>query len=112
MMIRISKVEDVEKIGLESLRNEIDSYIREIVGEEELSEVGEIIVIEDTDSSDVLVDLNIADIEPEFVDKVKLDNMIYFRITLICGDSFGYIIYSSAEEIKNIFARYLKERGE
>ena len=74
-MIRISKVEDVEKIELENLRNEIDSYIREIVGEEELSEVGEIIVIEDGNSSAVLVDLNIADIEPEFVDKVKLDNM-------------------------------------
>ena len=122
-MIRISKIKDLDKLVRMSkeIQAKIDCYLKDIAenvtGKRELDnldleEVGEILIIEDTDTIKVLEEIGVVEsqedklqILAEFVDEIKIGARNYLRIVCVCSNSFGYSIYYP----KGVFGREFEE---
>ncbi|MBS5886854.1 hypothetical protein [Clostridium sp.] len=109
-MIIINTIEDIEKAEItpKELKREILQHFQEIAESVvdkywkmyDLKEVGDIVVIEDDDSIEILNKYNIIDKQskkiiaiPEFTEIILIDGVEIMKTTFILGDSFGITLY-------------------
>lgn len=109
-MIIINTLEDIEKAEITplELKEEILQHFQEIAESVvdkywkmyNLKEVGDIVVVEDDDSIEVLNKYNIIDKQskkitsiPEFTEIIVIGDVKIIKSTFILGDSFGITLY-------------------
>lgn len=109
-MIIINTLEDIEKAEITPLefKEEILQHFQEIAESVvdkywrmyNLKEVGDIVVLEDDDSIEVLNRYNIIDKQskkvtsiPEFTEVIVIGDVEIMKTTFILGDSFGITLY-------------------
>lgn len=109
-MIIINTLEDIEKAEItpKELKEEILQHFQEIAESVvdkywrmyNLKEVGDIVVLEDDDSIEVLNRYNIIDKQskkitsiPEFTEVIVIGDVEIMKTTFILGDSFGITLY-------------------
>ena len=115
-MIIINTLEDIEKAEItpKELKKEILQHFQEIAESVvdkywkmyNLKEVGEIVVLEDDDSIEVLNRYNIIDKQskkmtsiPEFTEVIVIGDVEIIKSTFILGDSFGITLYHKIGKI-------------
>ncbi|QAS59369.1 hypothetical protein [Clostridium septicum] len=108
-MIIINTLDDIEKAEItpKELKEEILQHFQEIAESVvdkywrmyNLKEVGDIVVLEDDDSIEVLNKYNIIDKHskitsiPEFTEVIVISDVEIIKTTFILGDSFGITLY-------------------
>jgi len=125
-MITLYTFEQIEKVTTisEILKDELKIYFREIaegmVGDSwqgyNLSEVGPILVIEMTDTIDILDEYGLVQgnktvpvILPEFAIRIKVEVEEMLRIIWVCNDSFGLSVYYPVGQFGEEFDNWVKE---
>ena len=115
-MIIINTLEDIEKAEItpKELKKEILQHFQEIAESVvdkywrmyNLKEVGDIVVLEDDDSIEVLNRYNIIDKQskkitsiPEFTEVIVINDVEIMKTTLILGDSFGITLYHKSGKL-------------
>ena len=124
-MIIINTLEDIEKAEItpRELKEEILQHFQEIAESVvdkywrmyNLKEVGDIVVLEDDDSIEVLNKYNILDKQskkiisiPEFTEIIVIDDVEIIKITFILGDSFGITLYYKSGKLGTENEYFLK----
>lgn len=109
-MIIINTLQEIEKAEItpKELKEEVLQYFQEIAEREvdkywkmyDLKEVGDIVIIEDDDSIEVLNKYNLLDktskkitSTPEFTGIISVGGIEVMKTTWILGDSFGITLY-------------------
>ena len=109
-MMIINTLEDIEKAEItpRELKEEILQHFQEIAESVvdkywrmyNLKEVGDIVVIDDDDSIEVLNRYNIIDKQskkitsiPEFIEIIVIGDVEIMKTTWVLGDSFGITLY-------------------
>ena len=125
-MIIINTLEDIEKaeINPRELEEEILQHFKEIAESVvdkywrmyNLKEVGDIVVLEDDDSIEVLNKYNLLDKQskkiisiPEFTEVIVIGDVEIIKTTLILGDSFGITLYHKSGKLGIENENFLKE---
>lgn len=125
-MITIYTSEDIKKLQNihQALKQELQSYFEEIakgiVGDTwhsyNLEEVGPILVIEDSDTIEVLDEYGIMQGSetvpqslPEFAEKVTVGNVEMLKIIWVCNDSFGISVYYPVGKFGKEFDEFISE---
>ena len=115
-MIIINTLEDIEKAEItpKELKKEILQHFQEIAESVvdkywrmyNLKEVGDIVVLEDDDSIEVLNRYNIIDKQskkitsiPEFTEVIVIGDVEIMKTTFILGDSFGITLYHKRDKL-------------
>ena len=115
-MIIINTLEDIEKAEItpKELKEEILQHFQDIAESVvdkywrmyNLKEVGDIVVLEDDDSIEVLNRYNIIDKQskqitsiPEFTEVIVIGDVEIIKSTFILGDSFGITLYHKIGKI-------------
>ena len=115
-MIIINTLEDIEKAEItpKELKEEILQHFQEIAESVvdkywkmyNLKEVGDIVVLEDDDSIEILNKYNIIDKQskkltsiPEFTEVIVIGDVEIMKTTFILGDSFGITLYHKIGKI-------------
>ena len=115
-MIIINTLEDIEKAEItpKELKKEILQHFQEIAESVvdkywrmyNLKEVGDIVVLEDDDSIEVLNRYNIIDKQskkitsiPEFTKVIVIGDVEIMKTTFILGDSFGITLYHKRDKL-------------
>ena len=125
-MIIINTLEDIEKAEItpKELKKEILQHFQEIAESVvdkywrmyNLKEVGDIVVLEDDDSIEVLNRYNIIDKQskkitsiPEFTEVIVIGNVEIMKTTFVLGDSFGITLYHKIGKLGTENENFLKE---
>ena len=125
-MIIINTLEDIEKAEItpRELKEEILQHFQEIAESVvdkywkmyNLKEVGDIVVLEDDDSIEVLNKYNLMDkqlrkinVLPEFTEIIVIDDVEIMKSTFILGDSFGITLYHKIGKLGTENEDFLKE---
>lgn len=125
-MIIINTLEDIEiaEITPLELKEEILQHFQEIAESVvdkywrmyNLKEVGDIVVLEDDDSIEVLNKYNLLDKDsrkitaiPEFIEVIVIDDVEIMKTTFILGDSFGITLYHKSGKLGRENEDFLKE---
>ena len=125
-MIIINTLEDIEKAEItpKELKEEILQQFQEIAESVvdkywrmyNLKEVGDIVVLEDDDSIEVLNRYNIIDKQskkitsiPEFTEVIVIGNVEIIKSTFILGDSFGITLYYKSGKLGTENENFLKK---
>jgi len=125
-MITIYTLEEIKELRSisEAMREELLSYFEEIakgIVEQEwqtynLEEVGPILVIEDSDTIDVLDEYGLMQGNkyvpqslPEFALKVIVGGIEMLKIIWVCNDSFGHSVYYPVGKFGKEFDEFIKE---
>ena len=115
-MIIINTLDDIEKAEItpKELKEEILQHFQEIAESVvdkywrmyNLKEVGDIVVLEDDDSIEVLSRYNLLDKKskkitsiPEFTEVIVIGDVEIMKTTFILGDSFGITLYHKIGKI-------------
>ena len=115
-MIIINTLEDIEKAEItpKELKKEILQHFQEIAESVvdkywkmyNLKEVGDIVVLEDDDSIEVLSRYNLLDKKskkitsiPEFTEVIVIGDVEIMKTTFILGDSFGITLYHKRDKL-------------
>ena len=126
-MIIINTLEDIEKAEItpKELKEEILQHFQDIAESVvdkywkmyNLKEVGDIVVLEDDDSIEVLNRYNIIDKQskkitsiPEFTEVIVIGDVEIIKSTFILGDSFGITLYYKSGKLgtenENVLKKY------
>ncbi|EMU55303.1 MAG: hypothetical protein KH073_20110 [Clostridium sp.] len=125
-MIIINTLDDIEKAEItpRELKEEILQHFQEIAESVvdkywrmyNLKEVGDIVVLEDDDSIEVLNKYNLLDKDsrkitaiPEFIEVIVIDDVEIMKTTFILGDSFGITLYHKSGKLGRENEDFLKE---
>lgn len=125
-MIIINTLEDIGKTEItpKELKKEILQHFQEIAESVvdkywrmyDLKEVGDIVILEDDDSVEVLNKYNIIDKQskkiiaiPEFTEIILIDDVEIMKTTFILGDSFGITLYHKIGKLGTENEVFLKE---
>ena len=125
-MIIIHTLDDIEKAEItpRELKEEILQHFQEIAESVvdkywrmyNLKEVGDIVVLEDDDSIEVLNKYNLLDKDsrkitaiPEFIEVIVIDDVEIMKTTFILGDSFGITLYHKSGKLGRENEDFLKE---
>lgn len=125
-MIIINTLEDIEKAEItpKELKKEILQHFQEIAESVvdkywrmyNLKEVGDIVVLEDDDSIEVLNRYNIIDKQskkitsiPEFTEVIVIGDVEIIKLTFILGDSFGITLYYKSGKLGTENENFLKK---
>lgn len=125
-MIIINTLEDIEKAEItpKELKKEILQHFQEIAESVvdkywrmyNLKEVGDIVVLEDDDSIEVLNRYNIIDKQskkitsiPEFTEVIVIGNVEIMKTTFVLGDSFGITLYHKIGKLGTENENFLKK---
>lgn len=125
-MIIINILEDIEKAEItpKELKEEILQHFQDIAESVvdkywrmyNLKEVGDIVVLEDDDSIEVLNRYNIIDKQskkitsiPEFTEVIVIGNVEIMKTTFVLGDSFGITLYHKIGKLGTENENFLKE---
>lgn len=115
-MLIINTLEDIEKAEITplELKKEILQHFQEIAESVvdkywrmyDIKEVGDIVVLEDDDSIEVLNRYNIIDKQskkitsiPEFTEVIVIGDVEIMKTTFILGDSFGITLYHKSGKL-------------
>lgn len=125
-MIIINTLEDIEKAEItpKELKEEILQHFQDIAESVvdkywrmyNLKEVGDIVVLEDDDSIEVLNRYNIIDKQskkitsiPEFTEVIVIGNVEIMKTTFVLGDSFGITLYHKIGKLGTENENFLKK---
>lgn len=125
-MIVINTLEEINKAEItpRELKEEILQHFQEIAESVvdkywrmyDLKEVGDIVVLEDDDSIEVLNKYNIIDKQskkitsmPEFTEVIAINDVEIIKTTFILGDSFGITLYHKSGKLGTENENFLKE---
>ena len=125
-MIIINTLDDIEKAEItpKELKKERLQHFQEIAESVvdkywrmyNLKEVGDIVVLEDDDSIEVLNRYNIIDKQskkitsiPEFTEVIVIGNVEIMKTTFVLGDSFGITLYHKIGKLGTENENFLKE---
>ena len=125
-MIIINTLEDIEKAEItpKELKKEILQHFQEIAESVvdkywrmyNLKEVGDIVVLEDDDSIEVLSRYNLLDKKskkitsiPEFTEVIVISDVEIIKTTFILGDSFGITLYHKIGKLGTENENFLKK---
>ena len=125
-MIIINTLEDIEKAEItpKELKEEILQHFQDIAESVvdkywkmyNLKEVGDIVVLEDDDSIEVLNKYNIIDNQskkitsiPEFTEVIVIGDVEIIKSTFILGDSFGITLYYKSGKLGIENENFLKK---
>jgi hypothetical protein len=125
-MIIINTLEEINKAEItpRELKEEILQHFQEIAESVvdkywkmyNLKEVGDIVVLEDDDSIEVLNKYNLLDKQskkltsiPEFTEIIVIDDVEIMKTTFILGDSFGITLYHKSGKLGRENEDFLKE---
>ncbi|WLF69117.1 hypothetical protein Q6375_14225 [Clostridium septicum] len=125
-MIIINTLDDIEKAEItpKELKEEILQHFQEIAESVvdkywrmyNLKEVGDIVVLEDDDSIEVLSRYNLLDKKskkitsiPEFTEVIVISDVEIIKTTFILGDSFGITLYHKIGKLDTENENFLKE---
>ena len=125
-MILINTLEDIEKAEItpKELKEEILQHFQDIAESVvdkywrmyNLKEVGDIVVLEDDDSIEVLNRYNIIDKQskkitsiPEFTEVIVIGNVEIMKTTFVLGDSFGITLYHKIGKLGTENENFLKK---
>ena len=125
-MIIINTLDDIEKAEItpKELKEEILQHFQEIAESVvdkywrmyNLKEVGDIVVLEDDDSIEVLSRYNLLDKKskkitsiPEFTEVIVIGDVEIMKTTFILGDSFGITLYHKIGKLGTENENFLKE---
>ena len=125
-MIIINTLEDIEKAEItpKELKEEILQHFQEIAESVvdkywrmyNLKEVGDIVVLEDDDSIEVLSRYNLLDKKskkitsiPEFTEVIVIGNVEIMKTTFVLGDSFGITLYHKIGKLGTENENFLKK---
>ena len=125
-MIIINILEDIEKAEItpKELKEEILQHFQDIAESVvdkywrmyNLKEVGDIVVLEDDDSIEVLNRYNIIDKQskkitsiPEFTEVIVIGDVEIIKSTFILGDSFGITLYYKSGKLGTENENFLKK---
>ncbi|AYE33999.1 MAG: hypothetical protein E6940_14870 [Clostridium septicum] len=125
-MIIINTLDDIEKAEItpKELKEEILQHFQEIAESVvdkywrmyNLKEVGDIVVLEDDDSIEVLSRYNLLDKKskkitsiPEFTEVIVISDVEIIKTTFILGDSFGITLYHKIGKLGTENENFLKE---
>jgi len=125
-MIIINTLEDIEKAEItpRELKEEILQHFQDIAESVvdkywrmyNLKEVGDIVVLEDDDSIEVLNKYNLLDKDsrkitaiPEFTEVIVIGDIEIMKTTFILGDSFGITLYHKIGKLGTENENFLKE---
>ena len=125
-MIIINTLEEIEKAEItpKELKKEILQHFQEIAESVvdkywkmyNLKEVGDIVVLEDDDSIEVLNKYNLLDKQskkitsiPEFTEVIVIDDVEIMKSTFILGDSFGITLYHKIGKLGTENENFLRE---
>ncbi|MBE6051772.1 MAG: hypothetical protein E7214_14260 [Clostridium sp.] len=125
-MIIINTLDDIEKAEItpKELKEEILQHFQEVSESVvdkywrmyNLKEVGDIVVLEDDDSIEVLNIYNIIDKQskkitsiPEFTEMIVIRDVEIIKTTFILGDSFGITLYHKSGKLGTENENFLKE---
>ena len=125
-MIIINTLEDIEKAEItpKELKEEILQYFQEIAESVvdkywklyNLKEVGDIVVLEDNDSIEVLNKYSLLDKQskkiksiPEFTEVIVIGNVEIMKTTFVLGDSFGITLYHKIGKLGTENENFLKK---
>lgn len=125
-MIIINTLEDIEKAEItpKELKEEILQHFQDIAESVvdkywkmyNLKEVGDIVVLEDDDSIEVLNRYNIIDKQskkitsiPEFTEVIVIGDVEIIKATFILGDSFGITLYYKSGKLGTENENFLKK---
>ena len=125
-MIIINTLEDIEKAEItpKELKEEILQHFQEVAESVvdkywklyNLKEVGDIVVLEDNDSIEVLNKYSLLDKQskkiksiPEFTEVIVIDDIEIMKTTFILGDSFGITLYHKIGKLGTENENFLKE---
>ena len=125
-MIIINTLDDIEKAEItpKELKEEILQHFQEIAESVvdkywrmyNLKEVGDIVVLEDDDSIEVLNRYNIIDKQskkitsiPEFTEVIVIGDVEIIKSTFILGDSFGITLYYKSGKLGTENENFLKK---
>ena len=125
-MIIINTLDDIEKAEItpKELKEEILQHFQEIAESVvdkywkmyNLKEVGDIVVLEDDDSIEVLSRYNLLDKKskkitsiPEFTEVIVIGNVEIMKTTFVLGDSFGITLYHKIGKLGTENENFLKE---
>ena len=125
-MIIINTLEDIEKAEItpKELKKEILQHFQDIAESVvdkywkmyNLKEIGEIVVLEDDDSIEVLNRYNIIDKQskkitsiPEFTEVIVIGDVEIIKSTFILGDSFGITLYHKIGKLGTENENFLRE---
>ena len=125
-MIIINTLDDIEKAEItpKELKEEILQHFQDIAESVvdkywkmyNLKEVGDIVVLEDDDSIEVLNRYNIIDKQskkitsiPEFTEVIVIGNVEIMKTTFVLGDSFGITLYHKIGKLGTENENFLKK---
>ena len=125
-MIIINTLVDIEKAEItpKELKEEILQHFQEVAESVvdkywklyNLKEVGDIVVLEDNDSIEVLNKYSLLDKQskkiksiPEFTEVIVIDDIEIMKTTFILGDSFGITLYHKIGKLGTENENFLKE---
>ena len=125
-MIIINTLDDIEKAEItpKELKEEILQHFQEIAESVvdkywrmyNLKEVGDIVVLEDDDSIEVLSRYNLLDKKskkitsiPEFTEVIVISDVEIIKTTFILGDSFGITLYHKIGKLGTENENFLKK---
>ena len=125
-MIIINTLEDIEKAEItpKELKEEILQHFQEIAESVvdkywkmyNLKEVGDIVILEDDDSIEVLNKYNLLDKQskkitsiPEFTEVIVIGDAEIMKTTFILGNSFGITLYHKIGKLGTENENFLKE---
>lgn len=125
-MIIINTLENIEKAEITplELKKEILQHFQEIAESVvdkywrmyNLKEVGDIVILEDDDSIEVLSRYNLVDKQskkitsiPEFTEIIVIGDVEIMKTTWVLGDSFGIILYHKIGKLGTENEKFLSE---
>ncbi|WP_099190634.1 hypothetical protein [Tepidibacter mesophilus] len=129
-MIIINTMKDIHRIRREKqidkfLGEELEEYFKELTqsftGTNELDtfnleEHGSIIILEDTDDPHDLEEIGypkehggLFSAFPEFVNIIELEEASYYKIVIVCSNSYGIVVYSKVGQLGKGFEKWVSE---
>ena len=129
-MIIINTMEDIQRLQeYKRLDNQLIANIKEYFKELtysftetnnwhrfSLKEHGPIIILEDKDNPHDLKEIGfpkehggILSTFPEFADVLNINDVSYYKIVIVCSNSYGLVVYSRVNQFDNEFEKWVNE---
>lgn len=129
-MIIINTMDDIQKLRNQKkvdkhLVDELDKYFKELThsftGRNNwqtftLKEEGSIIILEEKDNPHDLEEIGfpkehggLLSSYPEFADLLKIGEINYYKIVIVCSNSYGIVVYSRIGQFGDDFEKWVEK---
>lgn len=129
-MIIINTMDDIQKLRNKNrvdkhLVEELEKYFKELTrsftGTDNyntfsLKDEGSIIILEESDNPQDLEEIGfprehggVFSTYPEFADLLQIGNVNYYKIVIVCSNSYGIVVYSRVGQFGEEFEKWVSE---